>query len=251
MYRKLVFLSSIVLFSHTFLSAQTKEEMLSFYNTFEPVEFDLLHLYTDGRQEKAKYSSKSSYPFKGKIIIPSIAPLLEELLELDSGKDFFAIYRYTIAPQIEGLIIRIYDKEMLSNSIYNLSYNRKTNTLEEGIQLAYDYQAEGGSGAIQSWLLDLNQDGLPDVLTRSYYDRYELKKDSDDLEHIHEEESYLVVFDNLIFNRTFVKSINLQKTLEKEFSYRPIQAAFMKEQTQKEVLKLLKKGGLFIPSEND
>jgi hypothetical protein len=211
----------------------------------------LLHIYTDGPQEKATYNSKSSYPFKGKKIVSSIAPFLEKLLDLDANKDFFALYRYSITSQVEGLIIRMYDKETLSNSIYTLIYDSKTNTVEQVIQLAYDYQAEGGSGAVQSWLLDFNEDGLPDVLTRSYYDRYDLKKYSDDLEHIHKEESYLVIFDNLRFNSTLVQNRNLQQNLEKEFPYRAIQAPFMQEQTQKAVLKMLKKGGLLIPSEHD
>ncbi|MBL4648352.1 MAG: hypothetical protein JKY03_01380 [Aureispira sp.] len=251
MSHKLFLLSAIILFNYTFLNAQTKEEMLFFYNKFEPIEFDLLHIYTNGPQEKSTYNPKSSYPFKGKAIVSSRTPFLEKLLDIDAGKDFFALYRYSITTQVEGLIIRMYDKETLSNSIYTLVYHHKTNTLEEGIQLAHDYQAEGGSGAIQSWLLDLNEDGLPDVLTRSYYDRYDLKQDSDDLEHIHKEESYLVIFDNLIFNNTLIHNRDLQKNLEKEFPYRSIQAPFMQEQTQKAVLKMLKKGGLVIPSEQD
>lgn len=248
---KLFLLSLIILLSHSLISAQTKEELLSFYNQFKPVEFDLLHIYTNGQREQATFNPKSSYPFQGKKIASSFAPFLEKRLDIEADQDFFAISRYTIAPQIEGLLIRMYDKEMLSNSIYTLIYNHKTNSLEEGIQLAYDYQAEGGSGAVQSWLLDLNEDGLPDVLTRSYYDYYELKEDSDDLEHIHKEESHLVVFDNLKFKSTLVNNGALQQNLEKEFPYRSIQAPFMKEKTQQDVLNLLKKGGLLIPSEHD
>lgn len=253
MQRKVFLLSLTILFSCTLLNAQTKEEFLAFYNKFAPVEFDLLHIYTNGQQEKAAYNSKSTYPFKGKTIVPSMKPSLEKLLDLDSNKEFFALYRYTIIPQVEGLIIRMYDEESLSNSIYNVIYKHETNTMEEGVLLAYDYQAEGGSGAVQSWLLDLNEDGFSDILTRSYYDRYELKKDTDDLEHIHKEESHLVVFENLVFKGTLVKDNDLQKSLEKSFPYRAIQAPFIEEKTQKEVLKLLKfkKSGLVIPSEND
>jgi hypothetical protein len=65
---KLFLLSSIILFNHTVLKAQTKGELLSFYNEFELVELDLLYVYTTGRQKKAVYDSKSSYSFKGKAI---------------------------------------------------------------------------------------------------------------------------------------------------------------------------------------
>lgn len=251
MSRKLSLLSSIILLSYTFLNAQTKEELLSFYNQFEPVEFDLLHVYTDGRQEKAIYNPKSSYPFKGKAILPSMAALLEKRLDLDPNKEFFAIYRYEIRPQIEGLLVRVYDKDMLSNSIYTLVYNHQTQSIAEGVLLASDYQAEGGSGAEQSWLFDFNKDNFPDVLTRSYYDRYDFKKKSDNLEHIHQEESYLTIFEAFAFNSKLVENKDLQKDLEKEFPYRSIQAPFVKEKTQKEILKLLKKSGLVIPSETD
>lgn len=251
MHRQLLLLSLIMLFNHSSLSAQTKEEMLSFYKTFEPIEFDLWHIYTNGQQKKAIYNAKSSYPFNGKKIVGSVIPSLEKILTLDTGKEFFAVARYTISTPIEGLIVRIYDEDMLSNSIYNLAYNRKTNTITEGILLAYDYQAEGGSGAVQSWLFDLNKDGFSDVLTRTYYDRYDLKKDSEDLEHIHEEKTEVVIFEDLIFKNTVVNNKNLQQSLEQEFPYRPIQAPFLKEKTQKEILKLFKKGGLVIPSEHD
>jgi hypothetical protein len=231
--------------------AQTKKEIQSFYDKFDPVEIDLLHIYTTGPQEKATYDPKSNYPFKGKAIDPSITPLLGSLLDVYSDNVFFSICRYTIQPNLEHLMIRIYHKETLSNSIHTLIYNTQTKSIKQGVLLADDYQSEGGSGAEQSWLLDLNEDGFTDILTRNYYDKYELKEDSDDLLHIHKEESYLVTFEGRTFKNTLIKDKNLQQSLEKEFPFRAIQAPFMKESTQKEILKLLKRGGLVIPSEND
>jgi hypothetical protein len=53
MYNKLLLFNSILLFNCTFLPAQTEKEGLSFYNNFNSIEFDLLHIYTDGSQERS------------------------------------------------------------------------------------------------------------------------------------------------------------------------------------------------------
>lgn len=252
MQNKFILLSSILFFSSTFLNAQTEKEYLSFFNHFNPIESDLLHIYTDGPQEKSTYSPNSTYPFKGELIEPSTTFLLEELLEVDApSNDFYAIGRYPINAQLEGLILRVYDQEILRNSIYNLIYNTQTNSIEQGISLAHDYQTEGGNGAEQSWLIGLGGDNFTDLLTRNYYEKYTPKEGSEELEHTHKERSYLVTVENLRFKHILVEDSRLQKKLEKEFAYDgPTQIPFIKEQTGKELLQLLK-GGLVIPSEND
>lgn len=69
------------------------------------------------------------------------------------------------------------------------------------------------------------------------------------LDLIHKEESHLVLFENLMFNSTLVKNKDLQKKIAQEFPYYFDVNTLPKESTQKEILKLFKKGGLVIPSE--
>ncbi|WP_052599849.1 hypothetical protein [Aureispira sp. CCB-QB1] len=238
-----------ILLNTNILFAQTKKQLSNFYQNFDSIKFELLHLYTDGLQATASYSSNSSYPFKGKKINPP--PLLKKVLKVDHTNDYFAIFRYSIAPQIEGLILRVYDQEMQSNTIYNLIYNTSTQTIRESILLAHDYQAEGGSGATQSWILDLDNNHQLDILTRSYYDKYEYKNASEEVHLIHRENSYLNIVKQSHFQRTPVQNEDLQQLIANDFPYRPIYAPFMSEDTHKKLLNNIKKSGLVIPSETD
>lgn len=252
MHYQLLLLASFFLINPSLSTAQGQKALLSFYQNFDLITFDRLHIYTDGPRDKALYSLESNYPFKGKAIkLGVVGPLVEQLLEVDPDHDFFAIARYPIQAKLESLILRVYDKNLLSNSIYNIVYNIESNTLVQGFLLAHDYYSEGGSGATQSWVLDLNEDLVVDVLTRSYYDRYEIIENSDDLKHIHEEHSYLNIFKTIGFDHKMIDSKSLQKELEKAFHYRPIDANFLDKKTQKELLQFLKKDGLVIPSEKD
>lgn len=249
---QLFLLVSIFLMNPLLSSAQGQKALLSFYYKFDPITFDRLHVYTDGPQKEAMYNLESTYPFKGKSIeLGALAPLVEKLLEVDPEHSFFAVARYPIQAKLEGLILRVYDEDFSNNAIYNLVYNIENNTLIQVFLLAHDYHSEGGSGATQSWILDLNQDLVVDVLTRSYYDRYEMIKHSDDLKHIHEESSHLNIYKSIGFDQTIVNHKSLQQRLEKNFPYRPVDAATLEAETQQEILQFLKKGGLLVPSETD
>ncbi|BDS09717.1 hypothetical protein [Aureispira anguillae] len=240
---KYSFLLLLILLAHQYTVAQNTNPFSSLRTKFQLVDFNLLHVYTDGPQETGNYSAQSIYPFKGSLLEPQLVLLLEQHLTLDTeDKTYFASYRYPITEAQEVLILRVYDQAMQQNVIYGLVYNHQSQQFIQTIELATDYYAEGGNGATQSWLTQLDQNTSKDILTRTYYETYQADKDDpEEFKRIFKDQVYLQIWDVANFKKITVTDLELKKCLQKQFHYLPATGIVLDDATQQSLEQWLKK----------
>ena len=88
------------------------------------------------------------------------------------GKKFFAVFKYRIANDYLGYIVRVsHTKVNPPESIVEYVYNTKENKFDTTVFLAYLWRALTADNDINSWIFDINKDGNKDLLTKSsFYD---------------------------------------------------------------------------------
>lgn len=156
------------------INAQEKN-IDAFYNLFEEIEFDVLPVYTYMRHPEM-FQETNPYLFKGEKLDTVYYELLVDVLEsIDTELKYsslFALRRFYLTSQLEVLLIREYHDGGSEHHIHYVLFDNQKRSLLNTYKLAYSYGYEGGSGNTESWLLDINEDGFKDILTRHWTESY-------------------------------------------------------------------------------
>lgn len=189
-----------------------------FYSLFTEIEFDVLHIYSFARCP-GTFRETSTYPFKGIEIDSTSFSLLEDGLDpIDIDiKDsrFYATYRFYLTSKLEVLLLREFHDGGQEHHIHYLVYDHSKNNITEAVKLSYAYGYEGSSGAMESWILDLNKDGQKDILTRSWSHSY-IGRDALEVSH---DSTVISIWKENELIQTGISDTLLKKQLENDFPY--------------------------------
>lgn len=172
MFRLLFFVCLLLAFLlHTAPLQAQSPSLKDFYQEFEETQAEDLHIYAFARIP-ADFSTTSRYPFKGARLDTSYFSLMEKLLDPYSSylpeDAFFALSRYYLTGRYEGLLLREYRDAGGEHHIHLLIYDNESQRMVHHQTLAYGYGYEGSMGGQESWIVDINQDGQLDLLSRQW-----------------------------------------------------------------------------------
>lgn len=189
-----------------------------FKKFFQPVEFEYLHVYSFARIP-GKFASTSLYPFKGEKVDSTYFTLFENVIEpIDmkaSYSDFYAAYRFYLTGKQEVFLLREFHEGGSEHHIHFLVYDHAKQNFVKSRKLSYAYGYEGAWGQQESWLLDLNQDGILDLVTRKYSESFI----GADAEKIVEDSVLIGTWKNDDFVFVNVQDSVLKKSLEQKFPF--------------------------------
>lgn len=200
------------------LKAQDGPSLSAFYQQFQEVEFEHLHVYSFDRRP-AEFLETSLYPFKGQRLDSSFYPMLEKLLEPYSpytiDDAFFATYRFHLNGQLEALLLREFKEGGEEHHIHLLLYDNQKAQITQHQTLAYSFGYEGAMGGMESCWVDLNKDGQKDLLTRKREDYY-----SPDGNHSSQDSMFLYFWaENAKPQQITIQDATIQASLAADFPY--------------------------------
>jgi len=132
-----------------------------FIRLFKAVEFDTLHIFS---QEKHTIDGPRQI---GGIEIPKefISYIPKNLQGEEDDFPFYACYRFKFSPELTALIVNTPSSlDITSYSVLLFSDIKSKVVNYKGI--AENEGDEGNSQVIDSWFIDLNKDGLVDLITK-------------------------------------------------------------------------------------
>lgn len=187
-------------------------------DAFSQVKFDLLQVYTLGRVP-GDFPSTSWYPFKGQRLHPALSAAISQALDEDPSlyDAYYATHKFDLTARYEGCLLRAFYEGGSEHHIYLLVYDRDAQRIHQTAEIAYSYGYEGGQGAMESWLTDLNGDGVVDILSRSWAESQIPEGDS--LRATHQDRVRLGIWDGEQFVLMGVVDAQLQAQIENQFSY--------------------------------
>lgn len=207
-----------------------------FKRFFEEVKFDYLHVYSEWNNNDSEYPKGSLYSFKGNKIDSSYYSLFHSqilksnskylLYDVPTGDYYAGIYRFLLSETQEAFIIRGHSESMREQPIYCLVYDFIKHEFVQSIELADFFGYESAFGNKEAWLLDLNEDGVLDILTRSWMETTTLLANQD--VKIEETDSLRVFVWNQ--NEFVTKEVNSISFLRQKFTLRVIPSLTFPEQ---------------------
>ncbi len=198
----------------------SQENMDSFRLLFTEVEFDVIHVYSFGRKP-ANLPKMGTYPFKGQEINNEFSPIVKSGMVLSNPdiemeySRFFATHRFYISGNLEGFLIREVQGDGVEHHIHYFIYDDHQKQFIKTINLSYAYAYEGGFGAKESWILDVDKDGRKDIITRGWRQYFH---GSDGIEEFFPETS-ISLWRNGKLTTMEIADTLLQKQLETDFPY--------------------------------
>lgn len=148
-----------------------QNNMEEFHELFREVEADVIHYYAQYNHSN-EFEATSIYPFIGTKIDSSFFYLLEGKLEPTDSKikysEFHAVHRFYIQSDLEGFIIREYHDGARYYQLHYLIFDHEKNDFSHHQILAFNYGDEGNFGNTESWILDINKDGIKDIITHEW-----------------------------------------------------------------------------------
>ncbi len=198
---------------HSKVQAQDFQKLYSLFEEIEFQELNSLHLFTLGRRHDLRPTAL--YPFKGKKIPKELHKLLNATLKKDYELTLYACMRFYINGTTEALIIREYQDSGSESILYFLVYNNKKEEITQSVFLSNCYGYEGGEGATDSWIIDIDNDGQKDILTRGYQ-VYHIGENAD---YHRNDTTYIHTWKNNKLVSTIVKDKITQEKLAEDFPY--------------------------------
>lgn len=233
MKKKCCFLS-LLLFS--FFSIFAQSSFSEFRNFFQEVKFDYLHVYSEWNNTESEHPKGSLYSFKGSKIDSFHYSLFhQQILQINSkhllydvptGDYYAGIYRFFISQTQEAFIVRGHSEGMREQPIYCLVFDLVQNKCIQAIELSDFFGYESAFGNKEAWLLDLNEDGILDILTRSWMETTTLLA-NDDVKIQEVDSLRAFVWKE---NQFVIKEVNNVSFLRQKFTLRVIPSLTFPEQ---------------------
>ena len=222
-----------------------QNNMEKFQNLFKEIEMDAIHYHAQYCHSK-EFEETSIYPFIGTKIDSSFFYLFENILVPIDIKlkysEFHAVHRFYIMAHLEAFIVREYNDNGSSYQLHYLIFNHKKNVFSHHQILAFNYGYEGGSGNTESWIIDLNKDGIKDIITRQWTEQYLAEED----DYLEQDTFVLFIWTDDHLKEIGIQDKELSEQLVKDFPfhYKPL----ISYNTEKELSKYLaKKSNIHIP----
>ncbi len=166
---RLILIIPCLFFVHV-LTAQN-QSFDAFRALFNEIEFEELHAFTFTRYP-GHFTETSLYPFKGTEIETSFYHLMEDKMEsIDSEMKYsilFATHRFYLTDKLEVFLVREYHDGGGEHHIHYLIVDSEKKTIIKDMDIAYGYGYEGAMGNTESWIMDVNKDGIKDIITRTW-----------------------------------------------------------------------------------
>lgn len=155
-------------------SAQELSAFVTFDAVFEEVEFDMFKVdsydpthetITAGTSAPIEEVERNKQ-LKGTKLSNGLVQTLLPAESTDKAWSFYGLYKFVIDEQNIGYIVRSGKGEYQNDNIIDLYiYNNNTHQFVGKENLSKIYSNKTMLGVVQSWLLDLNNDGFLDVLS--------------------------------------------------------------------------------------
>jgi hypothetical protein len=161
-YKYILQLVLLLIISNQNVTAQSQDSTSRFLNLFEEVDWKGLQIYsprydfTDNEFEGLQIPNEFHHYFDNLNFIS---------YSLNDGGRIFAVYRFSINSNTIGLIVRnmsMYSETAVSIILFDLA----NNISKSRFRLADSYGDGMWLFAEDAWLLDLNNDNLPDIVKR-------------------------------------------------------------------------------------
>ena len=149
--------------------------MAQFRTYFQEARFDYLHVYSEWNSNEAEYPPGSIFDYNGKKIDKGyyawfhaqIVAIKDPLYGAEP--DFYAgVYRFLLSARSEVFVIRGHEQSMREQPVYYVVYDRVLQKFTQAFEVSNFFGYESAFGNRESWLIDLNEDGVLDILTRSW-----------------------------------------------------------------------------------
>jgi len=158
--RLIIFLLFLLLQSTLYAQNESFEQ---FSDNFELKAFENLHLYLPIRYDW-DFHALDPYAYKGKKMDNALMEIMGKQVNYDY-ETYYAVYRFYISHNIIGFIIRQGGGgQNLIGSMDLYIYNKKK--CVQNISLAGYNHGESGGVMWESWIEDINDDGILDIITR-------------------------------------------------------------------------------------
>lgn len=155
-------------------SAQELSAFVTFDAVFEEVEFDMFKVdsydpthetITAGTSAPIEEVERNKQ-LKGTKLSNSLVQTLLPAESTDKARDFYGLYKFNVDEQNIGYIVRSGKGEYQNdNNIDLYVYNNNTHQFVGKENLSKIYSNKTMLGVVQSWILDLNNDGFLDILS--------------------------------------------------------------------------------------
>ncbi|MGK0390305.1 MAG: hypothetical protein ACI94Y_003057 [Maribacter sp.] len=233
----------VLLFFPAFAGAQN--DMERFSNLFKEIEMDAIHYHAQYHRS-SEFEATSIYPFIGTKIDSSFFYLFEKNLETFdielAYSEFYAVHRFYLTAHSEGLIIREHHDDTKSFQLHYLILNNDENVFLHHQILAFNYGYEGSSGNIESWLIDINKNGIKDIITRQWSQQYL----AEDGKYLEQDTFSLFIWEDDDLKEIGIKDEELQEQLSSDFPF--YDKPSISYDTGKNLSKYLaKKANIYIP----
>lgn len=155
------------------LNSQIRDDILS---KFRPLDFKAFHVHDPDAE---LLTETNSDPLFGNLLN------MEDLLQMGYATDedstevnFHAIGRYWLNGQYEAFIVREKSIGIRVRRFFLMVFEQNKDKLIGTFEIAELHGSEGAWGKTEAWLMDLNNDGIPDILMRSEHTGYIQHDDS-------------------------------------------------------------------------
>ncbi|MGB0839632.1 MAG: hypothetical protein ACPGXL_05805, partial [Chitinophagales bacterium] len=149
---------------------------------FKGVDFQILNIGNyDPTQEKTLGKDagntalmEKNNSLKGKRISPSLVYLFEGTPDLVVSSKFYALYDFDLDPNHIGYVVRTGNGKFdQNNHVFLYVFSRISRSFVGRELLSTVANEQGKFGKTQSWMTDLNKDGIKDVLTHHVNEFYD------------------------------------------------------------------------------
>ena len=222
MLRVLLFFLAFWLCSTGVCAQATAAQADSFYALFTEARFTTLSLYSVPRHP-GDFPKGTTYLYAGvKVDRRMAAAVLKDvLIPLDvdmTSSEYYATIRYPLAPGKEALLLREFHDGGYEHVIHCVVFDTKNKKAIQAIPLTNAYGYEGGEGEKQSWITDLNQDGVPDIVSRGWM-QYRYTDMADEFVVTTYDSTSLHIWTGKQYTRVPVIDSALLSALAKDFPY--------------------------------
>ncbi len=171
--RTIKILTQLILFLSLTVNCSFAQHTITkpFYALFQEIEFEVLHVYSFPRIPGI-FPATGYYQYKGTKIDSTFYDLMDNGVVKPINREweythFFATFRFHLTSNLEVLLVREFHEGTREQCIHYLIYDRVKEQLIGSKLITNAYEDEGFFEAMESWILDLNEDGQKDILTRS------------------------------------------------------------------------------------
>lgn len=200
------------------ISSAQDNKTAAFISLFQEIEFEGKHVYSFSRKP-SDFPSTSTYPYKGILIDSSFHSLFTEIDPEDLDPPaFYATYRFFVNYNIEALLVRESQIQGTEHHIHFLVFNHEKNKVTSSLTLSYQYGYEGGFGGMESWIMDVDNNGIKDVVSRMWSELQFTDYEGEFVQ-THHDSVTISIFDGTKFQEIGVKDTLLQKGIEADFPY--------------------------------